>query len=231
MPTVHIGDGTGEDYAGCEDNQIKSASNTTNYGITTLLQTGSWVYTSDLTFLLIKFSGLDSMADVADVTSASLWLYLNATSAHTLNVIAKALKRLWIEGGQNAATHENDEPDSSCWLDYGSTNAWSTAGAQHEENDRDATVTFTVSVNQTAEYKEFNSAQLATDVLGMINGTINNYGWTLYLDTASNSIYKEWRSSEHATNTTRPYLSVTYTAAGGTKIPIYKKYYDYRRSQ
>ena len=53
---------------------------------------------------------------------------------------------------------------TSTWNNYSTGNAWTTAGARSDGNDRSATVTATLTMSAALAYKTISSAQLATDV-------------------------------------------------------------------
>ncbi len=207
MPTVKIGDNTGDDFSGTEDTHVREANATTNYATVNPIQVTKWTG-GDHTHLIIAFSGISNLPGTLTVSSATLYLYQGDSSA-TYNVTAKKLARNWVIA-------------EITWTIYSTGNSWTTGGALDEPNDRSATETFDISINGVnLEYKALSSAQLASDVEDFADGTLGNYGWHLERSDAGNDTTFKHFIPEDGTNAIRPYLSVTYTeVAAGNIVPI-----------
>ena len=202
MPTVVIGNNTGDDYSGTEDAAIYGT--TLNYGA----QTESGCFSNRN--LLIKFSGLSSISGPVTVSSAVLSLYKISGSANG-DISIRRLLRDWVEGTQNGGDRANDTPDSCCWNEYGSGNSWTTAGGLGDGTDRVTSTSATLTVGATTG-AYYNSGELSMDVAGFINGT-SNYGWHLSSSLTAYQAY--FRMKNYGTSGTLPYLTVTYTESGG----------------
>lgn len=216
MPTVVIGNNTGDDYSGVEDTHIKESHATNNYGINSTYETTKYA-SSDHTHSLIRFSGLSSISGTVSVSSATLYQRLSAQdgSANAYTVTIRLLLRNWIEGTQSSNDRSNDSPYSCCYNEYGGGNSWTSAGALSNGNDRSSTSSGDFAVTGDYGYQSFSSAQFATDVENIINESISNHGWHQERTDAQNDErYKKFVSSE-GTDGQRPYLTVTYTESGG----------------
>lgn len=216
MPTVVIGNNTGDDYSGVDDAQIKESRATNNYG-------GSGTYeitkyaSSDHTHTLIRFSGLSSISGTVSVSSATLYqrLYYQDGSSDAYTITLRLLLRDWVEGIQAGNDRSNDSPYSCCWNEYGSGNSWATAGGLSNGTDRSSTSSGDFAATGEYEYQSFTSSQFTTDVENIINESISNHGWHQERTDAQNDRrYKTFVSSEGADGQ-RPYLSVTYTESSG----------------
>ena len=214
VPTEVIGDNTGDDYAGTEDAQLKEYSSTNNFGSSVIGYSAKYG-SGDHTHILLKFSGLSNITPTVSVSSSTLAMYGDSGSSGTRTGTWRRVLRNWEEGTQNDADRTNDTPDSCCWDEYGSSNSWTTGGCLSNGNDRSATVTGTISMDDVVEYKTLSSAQLATDVQDMINNSSTNYGFHLErTDGENDSTFNSFYTSDNVDGS-RPYLSVTYAAAGG----------------
>ena len=205
MPTVVFGDNTGDDATGDNyDDRISEGAPTTNRGTDTTGEITYWNSTDKHNYLL-EFTGLSSLGSIT-VSSATIGIYGTSTAyGDSVTVNAHKLLRDWTEAG-------------ATWNKYDGTNDWTTAGANDTTNDRSSTLTATLTWTNTAEYKLFSSAQLATDAQNMASSA--NYGWRFSAGTTT-----AFRAANHitseGTDTRRPYLSVTYTASGGGGNPWY----------
>lgn len=197
MPTVVIGNNTGDDYSGTEDCHIYVNGADTNYG------ENVWLYlypSSERVNVLLKFSGIDSLVDGITVSAASLYLYNNSLS--NPSAFRRCLRN-WTESG---ATYNT----------YDGTNAWTSVGAMSNGNDRVATASLTYQFPGTEGY--ISPGDLASDVNGMASGTYGNYGWVIEATGG-----ESWMTfaSKNNSDGYRPYLSVTYTESGGSGNSYY----------
>lgn len=204
MTVVVIGDNTGDDFSGTDETDIRSTSQTSNFGTNATFQTTKYSAGNDANGL-IKFPGLLEISSPVIVSSAVLTLYWTAgNTGHT--VTAKRLLPAWTEGG-------------ATWNKYDGTNDWpGSGGGLTDDQDRSSTVAGTIATVATAA-NNFSDDAFSADVEGMINGTYNNYGWHLErTDSEDDTQYINWAASE-GTDGQRPYLTVTYTASGGGTNP------------
>jgi hypothetical protein len=207
MPTVVIGNNTGDDYSGTEDTMLRSAFPDDNYGSNIDFNVQRYASGNHVTSL-VRFTGLSSISSRVSVSSASLYIFKNGGNSNNNTITARALLRNWSE---SVAT----------WNVYSTGNSWATAGGLSDGTDRSSNVSATIISGDTGEYKTFSSAQLAADVEGCINGDASNYGWHFERTDGSNdSTYSEFSSSNNDDGQ-RPYLSVTYTESGGTGNSYY----------
>jgi hypothetical protein len=203
MPTVVIGNNTGDDYNGVSAVHLRSANPTYNYG------GYSYGYTYGRN-ILIKFTGLSNISSTVTVSAATLSQYRYATGdAQTVNI--NRLLRDWVKGTQSGADRQNDDPDSSCWNEYGSGNTWATAGGTGT-GDIVATASGTLVSSGSSGY--VTSGDLSADTEDFINGDVSNYGW-LEQRASGASVAVRWEL-ETSTDGRRPYLTVTYTKSGGS---------------
>ena len=200
MATVDIGDNTGDDFSGTEDTKLKSTEATTNYGSegtteVTKYEVGNHSHT------IMKFSGISNLPGALNVSSSTLYLY-RVPPGHDYNITAKVLNRNWVEG-------------EATWNIYSTGNSWTTAGGLHETDDRSSTTTFDILSDDDTAYIDFSSAQLAADVEDFADGSLSNYGWHIArTGVGEDGEYQTYVTSD-GDDGKRPYLSVTYTEAGG----------------
>lgn len=206
MVTAVIGDNTGDDYSGTEDNVLRENTPTVNRGISTVINVNK-IAAGNHWHTLLKFSGLSSLPSSLTVTSSILSLYLGAAGGSTGQTITiKPVLRNWGEL-------------TSTWNTYDGTNNWTTGGCLGDGTDRDTTAsdTFTSVTNTTATYYHSNdAAQMQTDTEDMIDGTRNNYGWHVERTDAANDGETRDFASSDGTDGQRPYLTVIYTTGGAT---------------
>jgi hypothetical protein len=205
MPTVVIGNNTGDDYAGTEDTRLVQTSPTTNYGSGDAFDMHKAVADQYL-HSIIRFSGLSNISAGVTVSSAVLSLYhFNGTSVQTFSL--RRLLRNWVEA-------------QATWNIYSTGNNWSTAGATSDGNDRSSGVSATLtSSSSTGRYR--NSGDLSADVESFINGDLTNNGWHgERTDGADDGNIVRFRSANIGDGY-RPYLSVTYEESGGTGNSYY----------
>lgn len=208
MPTVTIGNNTGDDYAGTEDAQIKSNNSSVNYGGKTTFECTKWA-SGNHTHSLLGFSGLSNLPSSITVSASSLNIYHVAYATGERTITARRLLRSWVEG-----TADGEEQSGSCsWNSYGGGN-WTTSGALSDGNDRSSTVSGTGSL-EGAGWMQISGSQLNTDIQ-------NGYrSWHLErTDGADDSTYDTFTSSE-GSDGNRPYISVTYeeSASSGSVVP------------
>lgn len=203
MPIETIGDQTGATYSGCIDSYLQQASDgDNNFGSSDLLEVTKF-NVSDYKNGVIAFPGVSNIVGPVDVSVASFYFYADEVGGdHTIS--AYQLLRNWIE---NEVT----------WNVCSTGNNWGAGGGTLSSTDRNGTAVASVVLpSGVPGYKQFTSAGLAALVEGWINGTIPNYGLLLErTDGADDNRYTVWRSREHATANTRPYLEVTYSIGGG----------------
>ena len=208
MPTVTIGNNTGDDYAGTEDAQIKSNNSSANYGGRTNFECTKYA-SGNHTHALLGFSGLSNLPSSITVSDSSLNIYCVGHSDGERTITARRLLRSWIEGTANG-----QEQSGSCsWSSYGGGN-WTTSGALSDGNDRSSTVSGTGSLKGSG-WLEISGSQLNTDIQ-------NGYqSWHLErTDGADDHAYDIFTSSE-GSDGNRPYVSVTYeeNASSGSVVP------------
>jgi len=202
MPTVTIGENTGDDYSGSTECWLKETSDP--FPRNNQIVTGIWDSDIDEKVSLVSFSGISNLPSTLTVSSATFYLY-SLTGASGANAIldVHVCLRNWV--GAEAA-----------WSLYSSGNSWTTDGARSTGNDRVAAVSVDKTVNTTInEYKNFGSATLAADVEDFADGTLSNYGWAIDPQPDSSTYTERLFAASTDTDGQRPYLSVTYTTGGG----------------
>jgi hypothetical protein len=205
MPTVIIGDNTGDDFAGTDDSLLSQASPTTNYGSSN--EIGATKFAGgDHYNTLLSFSGISSLPSSLSVSSVTLGLYLkNAGGASTQTLSIKRLLRNWIEA-------------QATWNIFATSSNWTTGGALSDGNDRSATTSASISSNGTTGVYQTvtDTGTFAAIIEDYADGTLVNYGEHIErTDGADDSTYRVFTSSE-GTDGQRPYLIVTYTSG-----PVY----------
>lgn len=182
-------------YTGSTDATIRQASAGTNYGAATTCEAdgddGSGVDKS----CLLRWA-LTGLPTDAVITSASITLQVTNTSPNTYNLYA--VSKSWNEGQVS-------------WNNAASGSAWSTAGALGA-SDRGAIVG-TISATSTGlKTITLNAAGIAM-VQDWANGSANN---GVIIASTTNTDGIDFASSEVATASQRPKLSITYTTNTGS---------------
>jgi len=203
MPTVVCGDNTGDDYSGTDDTTIASAAATTNYEDSSNNLTINYWNGSDEIGGLIRFTGMSSIPSSATVSAASLNLYRYEGSQSTADTLTtKQVLRDWVAS-------------EATWNIWKTGNSWTTPGCRSDGNDRASSASDTFTTEASNGYKNVASAsQFVQDVQDIVDGTDANEGWQPEITTTNAGQYRRY-NDDNDTDGQRPYLSVTYTAAGG----------------
>lgn len=213
MPTVIIGNNTGDDYSGTEDAMIRRNSSVNNFGGSTEFNIQKY-NDSQHCNLLIRFTGLSNIPSGITISSALLYLYRNYGNMVTNNIItSRRLLRNWGEGTHDWAAATSGEASWDC---YAYPNNWTSAGALSSGNDISSLSGASITLTSGSGYfNNSNNAQFNSEIENICNGSYNNNGhlWTR-TDGENDSTYNNFTSSE-GTDGRRPYLSVTYTESGG----------------
>jgi hypothetical protein len=90
---------------------------------------------------------------------------------------------------------------------------WTTVGALSDGNDRAASSSGTMSVDNTNGYKTASGAGLVTLFQDWLDGVNSNFGFFVFPDT-TDDVYSTFTQSE-GTDGQRPRIIVDYTAGGG----------------
>lgn len=205
MPTVTFGDNTTDDFAGCEDSQIREDNPDNNWGVGVELGTINFI-AGDTTRSFIRFTGLGNIPAGATITAVTLYLWLAAANSGSRTIAWRRTLRAWTEG-----TEDNNPGDVS-WNQYSSGNNWGTAGASNA-TDRESTISAQAVIGTTTgQYYAFTGAQLTQDIQNKVDGLISDVAYTGTDEGTADEEYRVWSSSED-TNGQRPYLEVTYEVA------------------
>jgi len=204
MPTVTIGDQTGATFTGSIDTEIYAGDPTTNFGTAVTFSISKYGDASDHRNVLLSFPGSTNITGPVTVSAASVFLYC-VTPSGTATIDMFESRRTW---GETQAT----------WNIYSTGNNWGTAGARNTTTDRGATaLTSTVIASTVAGYYEFTSAAVIAYVQSKINaGQACNFIFERQ-EAGNDTVFSDFESSESATATRRPYLSVTYTSTGSSQ--------------
>ncbi len=201
MTVTVIGENTGDDFTGTEDNQIAGTGDAdTNFETGDPLPITNWA-AGDTRHLLINFPGLSNISAPVTVSVASLDLYL-VDLANTLffDISLFRLLRDW-------------HPAQATWDDYITSTGWGTAGALNTTTDIDAVASSLLEVNDTTgEYKTWTG--LETDVQDFINGDEDTNGWLARRTDGISNNEKRF-TAQNGTDGQRPFLTVTHEAAAG----------------
>ncbi len=197
------GENTADDYnTRSEDTWILAISPNANQGSDTVIRVGRLAGAA--TRVLLRFTPNQDIAG-AVVTSAQLFLYAHSSSG-THQLSAYRVLQDWVEA-------------EISWNDYATATSWNTAGCDSASDvtgedssaDRRATamdvLSGVVSVGDT--WLSFDVTDIVQDWL---DSSASEYGVIIVSDQeggGTNNII--FRSSEHATDGTRPYLKIRYT--------------------
>jgi len=188
-------------YSGVVDAKIKENSATTNYGSGFDLEPVAYS-SGDHTATLIRFDGISNISASENVTSATLYGYLEADAGTAYDVTIEEMLQAWTEAG-------------CTWNTYDGSNNWNTAGALGAGTDYDSTGLGTTSVGTTTgQYYALTLS--AAHIEDIIDGTISSdEGFKLTQSSSINGfLFKVLTSSEGADGQ-RPELVLVTTAGGG----------------
>lgn len=174
---------------GVGDTLMDSGNPTVNHGNDSTFDVQNTVYNG-----LIKFSGLSNLTGPVTVTSSSIFIFCTvAFNDGTATINAYRCLRDWVE-------------TQATWNVYSTGNNWGTGGAENTSTDRSSTVSaaITTADTETNTWHEFTSAQLATDIENIINGTASNFGWVVKQTQNGDSTF----ASRTGTDGNRPRLKV-----------------------
>ena len=191
------------------DSWIRSVLASSNFGTNADLRSGDGSGAQSMADRPVIQFDVSSIPSNASVTSAtlSLWEYAADWQNSPPASCAFNLHRLlrdWVEA-------------EVTWDDYSSGNAWTTAGAGSDGNDRVAAASATVTLDATAaaDFIDWTGSTLDANVEDFIDGTLSNYGWLLEAPSCellgnSPQAQQDWRSSDYDTASQRPKLVVVY---------------------
>ncbi|MEW6294912.1 MAG: DNRLRE domain-containing protein [Candidatus Diapherotrites archaeon] len=156
---------------------------------------------------LLKFN-LSSISPGSIVSSASLRLYIDSDdlAAVTLSLYPIANGRNWSE-----LTVTN--------VYYDGSNPWTALGADNAPNDHDGTAVDSISLAANQQgFFTVQSAAFVSLVQQWVSGSRQNNGLIITPTSPQSDAYSYLFSSETASTTQRPQLTITYTSgSGGTK--------------
>ncbi len=207
MPTVTIGDNTGDTYSGTADNWLNETNPVNNGGAYEYFVVSGEIDVGDRSSSLLKFTGISSIPVGKTITDATVYLKAWFTQAVNGFSFTRVLRN-WGEGIHTGAAISDGE---SSWNCYSYPSTWTTAGCKGSGTDKASSASYSTNKSFTSEaYASFTSAGILDDVTKFYNGTYSNYGWVLE---AADGYMNEFYSRNY-TSGNRPYLSVTYTNPG-----------------
>jgi len=180
----------GDPLAG-QDTHLAQASSVQNFGAAALLLSNS--QSNGQNRLLLRFD-LSGIPAGATIQSAVMELYYASSRVTTTEALRlHRVTRSWTEAG-------------ATWRTYDGTNDWAAQGG-----DYDAAVVASVNLDGTVNiWKQWTITSL---VQSWTNGTFTNYGALLESPPASGNNERRFNSSENASPTLRPKLTITYVAS------------------
>jgi hypothetical protein len=209
MATVTIGENSADTYAGFVDTFISEGSATTNYGTANYMEVNKY-QAAGWNMGLVKATGIASLPPTAVISAVSLHVRVNATDLAdgTYVISAKRLLRNWVTA-------------QATWNIWATASNWTTAGAQGNGSDREATATFaSAGLDLTTGYKTLTgNATAVSDVQAMLAGSMSNFGWMLEKTDAANDFAFRNLDSSDAADGIRPYLTVVYELGGAGSPP------------
>ena len=149
----------------------------------------------------------------ADVSAAMLSVTVSRTISSTLTVRLHRVTTAWGEAASDAPGQEGTgiaaEPGDATWTQaVTGQQAWATPGGDFVG---DASASLRMRDNGTYEYA---SAGLTSDVIGWLNGSVENHGWILISNEGTGfTTAKRLNTREHPDAAARPRLSVTYASS------------------
>ena len=199
MPVATISEGTaigGTVFAGVTDLILQSAAPTTHNNNAQTMEVKYWT-SSDISYVVMQFLGLSNITGPVTVTNAVLGMQVSGATAFTDPITIHQLK---LPVSMTQAT----------WNERQTGVSWPNGGNDPTTIEAAAAST-TAATGSVGTFVTWSGAGLNALVQGWINGTITNNGILIArLDTTPNSRSSTFRSSNNATLTARPYLTVTY---------------------
>lgn len=197
------------------DTTIYSESGTLSNG------SGSWTFvgeTNEGAFrrALVAFDIAAAIPAGSTVQSVSLKMFVSRTRAGDTNVGLHRVLAAWGEAGSNADGREGAGADAvagdATWTHrlWPST-AWSTAGG-----DFTATASATAVAGAQDTFVTWTSEQMRADVQAWLDTPSSNQGWIAIGNESALKVAKRLDSRENPDTTTRPVLTVNFTAATPT---------------
>jgi len=198
------------DAAAGKDTHILNVVPAVNYGGATGFYLGDSSTAENQAYRFLIQVDVSSIPAGEVIDDAVLGLYNNdggksADQPVSNTVNLRRILRPWTE-------------DGATWNKYDGTNLWGTAGCG-STSDRvsDPSASLSVSSSPVGGFLEWSG--LAADVQGWLDGD-PNYGWLITADAAENlGVASSWfcgfRSSDHATVTSHPKLTVTHHTPSG----------------
>ena len=155
---------------------------------------------------LIKWE-LSSIPAGSNIISAEMRLYSRANAAGgQISIDAFRVLRPWIEGSTWSADRTQDDPDSSCWVEYGNGALWDLEGAAGS-NDRDQAI-LASSTNSGTGWSTWN---VTSGVQHWVDGDWPNDGLLLMSDDENQANAKIFVPSEYQDQDLVPVLNIEYT--------------------
>ncbi|MBN2160656.1 MAG: hypothetical protein JW807_14805 [Spirochaetes bacterium] len=212
MKIITIGNNTGNTYGGLADTSIgllywEGDVSTLNAGGSASILLAN-VPSAYLLSGLIDIFGLLSIPGPVKVTAARLRMYGLAYGAGIV-ISCRRVLRDWIAGTQDGLDRNLDSPPSACWIEYGNNQPWTIPGCLGDGTDRDNNIIGTITTTGTAaQWFELNSPAFMAYVEGCINGTIEDKGLIMTIESPSGSALVILNSSENDDGT-RPYIEIS----------------------
>jgi len=190
--TISLQDGV-SGYTGTLDTKLTTNSKNTNYGSATTLDFDG---KPDVSVLLSW--DLSQIPAGSEIVSATIQVNVTNTSSQAYELYA--VQRAWDES-------------SATWNQASAGSSWGTAGAQNA-SDRGTTVLGSITASSTGLHQIVLNAAGIAAVQGWVNNPSSNFGFIV--QDYANSSGVDISTSETATVSQRPRLTVAYRPAGGS---------------
>lgn len=201
-------------FSNGEDNQITGTTGNDmlwNRGGFDTIAAGRGGNSSVLQRSLIKFD-LSNIPAGSTVSSAALLLTcVGEFSSTDYAITAYPLSRSWSEGTAAVGTYVLNT--NATWTHSNYPTTWGTPGADNTSSDRGPNSIGTAIVTNCVNASVSIPINTAT-IEGWINNPATNYGILLKGDETQNNTIKNFASSEHATVSYHPQLSIVYDSGG-----------------
>jgi hypothetical protein len=174
----------------------------------------------------IKFD-LSAVPAGSTINSVTLTLQLSRTRSGAQNIALHRALMAWGEGTSNAALAgrggegsgiQATPGDVSWFYTFFTTAKWTTPGG-----DFVATPSASTSVNAVGSY-QWTGAGLTADAQQWLSNPAMNFGWIVTGNEASGNTSKEFDTKENATASSRPVLTVDFTAPSPPDLTIAKSH-------